>query len=121
MWNVILVGTGGFIGTTLRYLIGLIPYKQSIDFPIKTLCINIIGSFLIGLIAAYTLKNHEFNQSLQLFLKVGVCGGFTTFSSFALETVQLADTGHVIYAVVYPCLSLALGILAVYLAGMLIR
>jgi len=119
--NVLIVGAGGFIGAVLRYLIGLIPLKQMTVFPVKTLCINIIGSFIIGLVTAYAVKHGEFRQSLQLFLKVGICGGFTTFSSFALETMNLLESGNSAYALLYPCLSIICGVAAVYAAGLLVR
>lgn len=119
--NVIIVGTGGFLGAVLRYLIGLIPIRQTTVFPIKTMCINIIGCFIIGLVVAFALKNRDFNENIQLFLKVGLCGGFTTFSSFALETVNLCDSGNLFYALLYTCLSVILGVLAIYLAQILIR
>jgi len=119
--NILIVGIGGFLGATLRYLIGLIPMNKTDGFPIKTLCINIVGSFLIGLIATYSAKHSECSESLQLFIKVGICGGFTTFSSFALETTNLIDNGNTLFAIMYTCLSVILGIAAVYAAGALVR
>lgn len=119
--NILIVGAGGFIGAILRYLVGLIPLNQTDGFPIKTLCINIIGSFVIGLVAAYSVKHGECPQSLQLFLKVGICGGFTTFSSFALETSNLVDKGNAFGAIIYICLSVILGVTAVYAATALVR
>lgn len=121
MLNILIVGAGGFIGAILRYLVGMIPLNQADGFPIKTLCINIIGSFVIGLVAAYSVKNSECSQSLQLFLKVGVCGGFTTFSSFALETSNLVNKGNMFWAIIYICLSVILGVTAVYVATALVR
>jgi len=119
--NILIVGAGGCIGAILRYLVGMIPLNQTDGFPIKTLCINIVGSFVIGLVAAYSVKHSECSQSLQLFLKVGICGGFTTFSSFALETTQLMEKGDLLHALLYTCISIVLGITAVYLAGALVR
>jgi len=116
--SILIVGIGGFIGAVLRYLIGLIPLNQPQGFPIKTLCINVIGSFVIGLVASYFAKHGECSQNLMLFLKVGICGGFTTFSSFALETTDLMNKGSVVSAFVYICLSVILGVAAVYLAGL---
>ena len=82
-----------FIGAVCRYLIGLIPVNENLAFPVKTFAINILGSFIIGLIAGLALKNNALNPRLVLFLKVGICGGFTTFSSFALETGDLIRAG----------------------------
>ena len=110
----LVVGAGGFIGSVCRYLIGLIPLKEGTIFPIKTMIINIVGAFIIGFIAALALKNNAVNPRLILFIKAGICGGFTTFSSFALETGDLIKSGHMGIALVYGLLSLILGVLAVF-------
>jgi CrcB protein len=120
MLECIIVGAGGFIGAVLRYLIGLLPVNPDSGFPIKTFFINILGSFVIGLIAALVLKN-SIDPKLALFLKVGVCGGFTTFSSFALETNDLFAKGSVGIAVLYAVLSITLGVLAVFAAQKLVN
>jgi CrcB protein len=73
----IYVGIGGFIGSVLRYLIGLIPLKTTHGFPLLTLSINILGAFLIGFISIIALKK-SMNPHLVLLLKTGLCGGFTT-------------------------------------------
>lgn len=70
---------------------------------------------MIGIVAALAAKN-SLNPRLVLFLKVGICGGFTTFSSFALETDQLLAKGQVVTAVMYVTLSVVLGVMSVYLA-----
>ena len=91
MMNCIIVGTGGFLGAVARYLIGLIPINPQNGFPIKTLLINIIGAFVIGLVVAFGAKK-DWNPQLILFLKVGICGGFTTFSSFAFRNKSADGT-----------------------------
>ncbi len=116
MIECIVVGMGGFVGAALRYLIGLIPIKEGIVFPIKTFFINIIGCFLIGIIAALAVRNTSWNPKMILFLKVGICGGFTTFSSYALETGDLIKLGNTGIAFAYIVLSVVLGVAAV-LAG----
>ncbi len=121
MLSIFIVGAGGFIGAVIRYLIGLIPLKQMGGFPIKTLVINIVGSFVIGLVAAYSVKHSDCNQNMVLFLKVGICGGFTTFSSFALETMNLMGSGNKGFALLYTCLSVILGVAAVYMAELIVR
>ena len=121
MLNCLLVGIGGFIGTVCRYLIGLLPVETNNGFPIKTLIINIAGSFCIGLITALAVKNKELNDHIVLMLKVGVCGGFTTFSTFAYESTDLMKTGHIGIAVAYVCTSIILGVLAVFAAQMLVK
>ena len=79
MIDCFVVGIGGFIGAVCRYLIGLIPINERCDFPIKTLIVNIIGSFIIGIIVALAVHKNSLNPKIILFIKVGICGGFTTF------------------------------------------
>lgn len=114
MIDCIAVGAGGFIGAVCRYLIGLIPLKEGCAFPIKTLMINIAGSFIIGVIAVLAMKTEALDSRIVLFLKVGICGGFTTFSSFALETTDLLKDGKIHLAVIYTVLSVTFGVLAVF-------
>jgi len=121
MLNCIIVGTGGFIGTVLRYLIGLIPIKEGGGFPIKTLAINLIGAFSIGLIAALASKNASADPRVVLLLKVGVCGGFTTFSTFAYETAGLLHNGSTVIALAYAAASVVLCVAAVSGAGFLVK
>lgn len=106
------VGLGGAIGAMLRYAISLIPVKSA--FPILTLMTNVIGAFLIGMIVAYALKR-EVSPNTLLFLKTGVCGGFTTFSTFSLEAYTLFKDGKPVHALTYALLSLVLCVLAVSL------
>jgi len=121
MLDCLLIGAGGFFGTVMRYLIGCIPVKAGNDFPVKTLFINVAGAFLIGLIAAAAARNRSLNPHLVLMLKVGVCGGFTTFSTFAYESAGLMKTGQSLLALLYILLSVVLGILAVVAAQFIIR
>lgn len=114
MINCIIVGAGGFIGSVCRYLIGMIPLKEGCTFPIKTLMINITGSFIIGIVAALAMKVGSPDSRIVFFLKVGICGGFTTFSSLALETTDLIKDGKIYLAVIYTVLSVTLGVLAVF-------
>ena len=108
------VGIGGFIGSVLRYLVGLIPLKATHGFPLLTLLINILGAFLIGFISTIALKK-SMNPHLVLLLKTGLCGGFTTFSTFALESITLHKNGNTTFAVIYIVLSIVLGLSAVIL------
>ena len=114
MMDCIVVGVGGFVGAVCRYLIGMIPLKEGCTFPIKTFLINIAGSFLIGIVAALAMKTESLDSRTVLFLKVGVCGGFTIFSSFALETTDLMKDGKMHLAAIYTVLSVTLGVLAVF-------
>ena len=115
MLNILAVGTGGFLGAVCRYLIGLIPVNEVFIFPIKTLIINIIGCIAIGAITVAVSKNISIHLSLILFMKVGVCGGFTTFSTFALETADLMKMGHIFTAFTYIILSVVLGVSVIFL------
>ncbi len=110
MLNCLVVALGGGIGACLRYLIGLIPLKEPFTFPVKTLFINLLGCFLIGLIAAIAAKTTSLSPRTVLFIKTGLCGGFTTFSTFALETETLLKTGHIGLAVLYVALSVVVGV-----------
>lgn len=91
--NCVFVGLGGAAGSICRYLLGLLPLKPVSGFPAITLCINIAGAFALGLIGALAGKYAKLNPQLLLFLRVGVCGGFTTFSTFSVETAGLLQSG----------------------------
>ncbi len=121
MAECLFVGIGGFIGSVCRYLIGLIPLSPSNGFPVKTLVINVAGAFAIGLIAAAVAKNADISPRIVLLLKTGICGGFTTFSTFALEISDLIRGGSWAAAVAYMLLSLILGVAAVFAAEALMH
>ncbi len=110
MLNILSVGLGGFIGAVCRYLIGLIPINETTSFPIKTFVINVIGCMIIGVITVVATKNFSLSPHMLLFLKVGLCGGFTTFSTFALETVDLMKNGNAMIAFIYVLGSVLVGI-----------
>ena len=116
MLNCLAVGLGGFVGAVCRYLLGLIPVPDVHGFPVITLLINVVGAFAIGCIVAIAMKDVDLDPRVVLFLKAGLCGGFTTFSTFALETTDLLGAGETAAAVAYVLLSVVLGVLAV-LAG----
>lgn len=119
--NCISVGAGGMIGSVLRYLLSLLPIRHSSGFPLVTLGVNVLGAFLIGLIVTLAGKNANLDPRALLFLQVGVCGGFTTFSSFALETHTLLQGGKLITAICYICLSVALCVCATALSSALAK
>jgi len=99
------VGAGGFIGAVARYLLSLIKIGSGeIVFP-ATLVANVIGAFFIGFIIGTAQKNGGMDPDLMLFLKVGICGGFTTFSTFSLETVNFFNNGEPILGVGYAAIS----------------
>ncbi|NCC42039.1 MAG: fluoride efflux transporter CrcB, partial [Clostridia bacterium] len=103
--NFLFVGLGGALGAMLRYAISLIPYKG--DFPILTLITNFLGAVMIGFIAGYAAKKNVPSQAV-LFLKTGLCGGFTTFSTFSLEAYLLFENGKILVGGIYAVLSVVL-------------
>ena len=111
--NFLLVGIGGALGTMLRYGCNLFIWHK--QFPLATLLINTTGSFIIGVAVAYALKNETFAANWRLFLTTGICGGFTTFSAFSLENIQLLESGKFAMAALYIAASILLGIAAVWL------
>ena len=121
MLNCLCVGIGGALGSILRYLVGLLPMNPENGFPLKTLIINVLGAFALGLIAALAAKDASLNPRLVLMLKVGVCGGFTTFSTFAFEAGSLMQNGQAALGITYMLLSMVLGVAAIFLAQMLIN
>jgi len=107
--NIILVGLGGGLGAICRYLMSMIHVKGT--FPLVTLGVNLIGAFVIGFIVGSSEKNGMSSQ-MELFLKVGLCGGFTTFSTFSLEAYNLMKAGSYMQMGVY-----ALGSVVLCIAG----
>ena len=116
MLNFLAVGAGGFIGAAARYAMSLIPLDRSGVFPVNTLITNVLGAFIIGIITAAAAKNAGLSPRMILFLKTGICGGFTTFSTFALETAGLIQSGRIGASAAYMLLSVTLSVAAVLLA-----
>lgn len=104
MLSFILVGCGGALGAMLRYAIGLFPVRS--PFPILTLVINFLGAVAIGLIAE-AASARQLSQKSTLFWKTGVCGGFTTFSTFSLEATTLFQEKQWLLGSLYVVLSVA--------------
>lgn len=119
--NVLSVGLGGAIGAVLRYLLGLLPVKTQSGFPWITFFINVLGAFCIGLIACSVIKTNTLSPRMVLFLKVGICGGFTTFSTFSLESYNLLSSGKVLTAILYMVFSVVCGVLATWAAFAMIK
>ncbi|MEN8121813.1 MAG: fluoride efflux transporter CrcB [Bacteroidota bacterium] len=111
-----IIGTGGFIGSISRYLVQqLMQEKFDTSFPIGTFTVNILGSFIIGIVYALSEKGDVLSPEWRLFLAVGLCGGFTTFSSFAYESLQMMKLEQFFFVALYMGLSLFLGLIATYL------
>ena len=114
----VMVGLGGALGSMLRYLISLIPVNNT--FPFLTLITNLLGALLIGFIVGLS-DNLFISKKFLLFLKTGVCGGFTTFSTFSLEAVQLFQRGEPVLGTIYAILSVILCLLGIILGEYLGR
>ncbi len=109
------VGTGGFLGSVLRYLLSLMPILNKGFLPFHTLIANVLGAFLIGLFIGYD-SNYEHNhEKLLLLFKVGLCGGFTTFSTFAFEATTFFEKGQWLLSILYIFISITLCILGVFI------
>lgn len=118
---IIIAGSGGFLGTVARYLTSR--YVQALfftSFPMGTFLVNVIGCFLIGLFYGISQKGGILSSEWILFLTVGFCGGFTTFSAFAGENLAMLRDGDILYFALYTSLSVFLGILATFLGNILI-
>lgn len=111
--NLFIVGLGGFIGSVIRLL--CYQFTKTQDSFIVTMLINCIGSFAIGMIIGLNLKNQSISDTWRLFLATGFCGGFTTFSTFSWENLQLIQTGRHLIALFNIIASLLFGIIAAFL------
>ena len=93
--SIVFVGIGGAVGSVIRYLLGVLgAHYFKGTFPIATFITNFLGCLIIGLLIGYFGKSNEINPQLKLLLITGFCGGFTTFSTFAAENVQLLENGN---------------------------
>ena len=117
--NCLAVGAGGALGAVCRYWVGLIPALQRGAFPLHTLLINFVGALLIGFVTGRAQGPEGMQAHWLLFLKVGVCGGFTTFSTFSLEGLTLLEQGRGGLFGVYAAASVALCLLGVWLGKQL--
>lgn len=120
----IAVAVGGAIGSVGRFwLAGAMAALTGPRFPWGTLLINVLGSFIIGLVAGLTLTPARvgMHPDLRIFLMTGICGGFTTFSAFSLQTVELMQAGAVVPAMGYAIGSVLLCVIATYAAWSLGR
>ena len=111
----LIVALGGALGSVARYLLSVAAAPISRELPVGTIGINIAGSFLIGFFGTLTLAHGRFpvSENLRLFVMVGICGGFTTFSSFSLQTLDLLRDGAIGRAGLNVALSAALCVGAV--------
>lgn len=117
MTNILFVGMGGFIGAILRYVTSgyVQQLMQSVDFPYGTLVVNLVGCFVIGFLSQLADARGVFSTESRSFVFVGLLGGFTTFSSFGNETMNLLRDGETIPAFANVAAHIVLGLGAVWL------
>ncbi|MGX1349437.1 CrcB protein [Bradyrhizobium elkanii] len=116
------VAIGGSLGSVARYLMAIGAGRLvGTEFPWGTLVINIVGSFLIGVLAEAFALSWNASQVTRVFLTVGICGGFTTFSTFSLDAIVLMQRGELWAAGAYIAASVALSILALFGGLLLVR
>src|ERR1700721_1850290 len=116
------VAAGGAIGSVARYLVGIWSGKIfRINFPWGTLIVNVTGSFLIGLFVGLFAIRWDLPQAVRIFLTVGICGGYTTFSTFSLDAFYLMERGEAFAAGVYMVGSVVLSVGALIAAMQLTR
>ena len=111
--NIIAVGAGSFIGGIARYLVSLAMKGISKGFPWATILVNLLGCLIIGLLWGFLSRNASESTSWGLFLTVGLCGGFTTFSTFSKEALTMLQTGQIWGFASYIALSILAGIVLV--------
>lgn len=124
MINLIAIFIGGGLGSISRYGIAQVLKMYSMDFPIATLSVNIIGSLILGFVAALfwnKMPSTQLHTTLKLALTVGFCGGLTTFSTFSWETFDLLKNGEFLLALIYTLISVLTCILAVALGVFLTK
>jgi fluoride exporter len=111
----LLIMLGGAVGTLIRYLISVLATTAQHELPWSTIAINIAGSFFIGFFGTLTLSSGRFpiSENVRLLVMVGLCGGFTTFSSFSLQTFELLRNGCIVRAGINVVASVALCVCAV--------
>ena len=114
--KIIYIGFGGFIGSVARFFVSRLNLNVDLwGIPLGTLTVNVVGSFLIGFLTGISEKSILLNAEWRMFLMVGLCGGFTTFSTFSNENLMLLHNGQFFTVMLYTSISVILGFLAVYL------
>ncbi len=112
---IIAVGLGGFAGSVLRYLVSrLVSGVNFLSLPLGTLLVNVVGCFVLGLLTGLFSRTQGMSPELRLLLTTGLCGGFTTFSTFMGENFEMARGGHFALLTAYVVISLAAGFVLFY-------
>lgn len=111
-----MIGLGGFIGSIARYFVSRLNLTFDVlSIPLGTLLVNILGSFILGFLTGIASKSVLLSVEWRMFLMVGLCGGFTTFSTFSGENLMLLHSGQILSLFLYTGLSITLGFAAVYM------
>ena len=119
---ILAVATGGALGSVMRYLVGIGSARAfGTDFPWGTLIINVTGSFLIGIFVALFTTKWNLPQAARIFLTVGICGGYTTFSTFSLDAWYLIERGQTWASAAYMIASVVLSVGALIAAIQMVR
>lgn len=121
MMNLLAVGLGGAIGAICRYLLGQVIPKLSSGFPLSTFAVNILGCLSIGFVVGIAGRYNDLDPRFVLFLQTGICGGFTTFSTFSLEALTLIEEGQIATGILYIVLSVLFGLFALLAARNLVN
>lgn len=120
--TLLFIGAGSFLGGVSRYALTRLVQDHILHvFPYGTLVVNIVGCFLIGLFYGLFDRGHVLDPDIRMFLTVGFCGGFTTFSTFANENFSMLQGGNFLGMGVYAVLSFALGLAMVYLGQLTVK
>ena len=116
------IALGGSIGSVLRYLVTTQTSRLlGNNYPYGTLIVNIAGSLAMGLFIGYLVKTLPHSMELRSFIAVGLLGGFTTFSAFSLDAVNMIERGQMVEVAIYIALSVILSIMALFLGLHIIR
>jgi CrcB protein len=122
MWAYVAIAIGGVLGCWARYaMTNLVQAVYGRDFPYATLSINVLGSFLMGFLYVETLERLTISPALRVGILTGVLGGFTTFSTFAMESILLAQQGEMAKSLLYVALSIVIGLGAAVIGAYIAR
>lgn len=121
MLNLLAIFFGGGFGALSRYGVSILLRNYSIDFPLATILVNIIGSLILGFVVALFWKGAPIHPTIKLAITVGFCGGLTTFSTFSWETFEMIKQGEFLLALLYTFISVLACVLAVSLGAFLTK
>jgi CrcB protein len=121
--NILLVGLGGFVGASLRYVSGLFisRFTSQTPFPYETFVVNMLGCLLIGFLAGLADTRDLFSETSRIFVFTGILGAFTTFSTFSHDTIDLFQGGLSSHALINLVVQIFLGLIAVWVGMLLSR